>query len=1263
MLIDKCIKSNFLIIAPDTLLSDAIAVAKQAQKTQPAKSIALSGQNQLDCILVGTAEKLIGIITKGDVLKAVANGVNLTNTRVDAVMTQPVITMTRSQCQDIQSVLYFLQQHSVSYIPILDAHQKLIGVIDSYSLIQSATALEINSISSKSVQDFSPCHLGNFTTETARTVGQDKRRAIRVKQENQSLQRQSAARLDQTAKQFRILAQKAPVGIFETDIQGNCLFVNSRWQKMTGLSTSEALGNGWTKALHPDDYQKVFNRWNECILNGQEFAMKYRFKTPNNKVVWVSGSAVANYHNGEVVGYLGTVTDITEQQIALKKRQQTEIQLKQERDFSNAIINTVSALVAVLDRQGTIVSFNHTCEQVTGYSFAEVIGQKIWELLIPPEEKAVVTAVFEQLLKGQVPNQCENSWLAKDGSRHLISWSNTALFDTQGKVEFIIATGIDISEQHRVWNQLEQQYRQTKLLAEITRKIRMSIELDKILQTAVTEVQHLLACDRVLIFEVRSNHTALPISEAILPDLPPMLGYELTDPLLVGQYLDRYHQGKSLAIDNLATASISLDIKRLLKQFEIKAKLVVPILSQQELKGLLVVHQCHNPRQWQEWEIQLLNQLADQIGVALSQAQLLDNLEELVSQRTNELTVTNQLLQTEIAERKQTEVTLKENQQKLAGILDNADEAIISIDEQQQIQLFNQGAQQIFGYQAQEIIGQPLDILLPTVFRQIHRQHIERFSKSVEQSRRMLERSNHVYGRRKNGEEFPAEASVAKLQTKEGMLFTVMLKDITESKQAQEKLQASKSLLAKAEKIAKIGIWEYDHQTKRRSWSEEIYQILGFKSDRPMPSCQEILARIHPDDRLLVKQTLRQGHQEGKAWQFNYRFLLPEGKVKYVESKGEPTVNRQGRVLKVLETIMDVSDRIQAEKSFQRSQEQLRLITDALPVLIAYIDAQQCYRYNNRTYETWFGRPRSSLLGVHIQELIGEDNYQKILPYIKTALLGKTVTFENQLTTPRGNSYWINATYIPDFDSKGKVKGFFSMIEDITDRKAIEQMKSEFISIASHEMRTPLTSIHGVIKLLDAGRLGELSKSGQQMTDMALRNSDRLIRLVNDILDLERMESGRDKIEKQRCDSAELIKQATDTLQSMADEQQIILETSSSSIELYADRDRIAQTLINLISNAIKFSDAGSTVWITSQKKGEQVLFAVKDQGRGIPQDKLETIFERFQQVDASDARKKGGTGLGLAICRHIVEQHQGKIWVESVCSKGSTFFFVLPQQ
>ena len=244
---------------------------------------------------------------------------------------------------------------------------------------------------------------------------------------------------------------------------------------------------------------------------------------------------------------------------------------------------------------------------------------------------------------------------------------------------------------------------------------------------------------------------------------------------------------------------------------------------------------------------------------------------------------------------------------------------------------------------------------------------------------------------------------------------------------------------------------------------------------------------------------------------------------------------------------------------------------------------------------------------------------------------------------------------------QGEVRGTMSIGLDITERYAIEKIKGEFISIASHEMRTPLTSIHGVIQLLEAERLGSLSAKGKEMIKIANKNTNRLICLLNDVLDLERMESQKEYIARQCCNSAELITQAIETVSYMAQEHQVVIETNSKSIELWVDPDRILQTLTNLISNAIKFSNVGDTVWIKAQQQNKEVLFSVKDQGRGIPTDQLENIFKRFHQVDASDSRKKGGTGLGLAICRSIVEKHGGKIWVESVFGQGSSFYFKLP--
>ena len=246
-------------------------------------------------------------------------------------------------------------------------------------------------------------------------------------------------------------------------------------------------------------------------------------------------------------------------------------------------------------------------------------------------------------------------------------------------------------------------------------------------------------------------------------------------------------------------------------------------------------------------------------------------------------------------------------------------------------------------------------------------------------------------------------------------------------------------------------------------------------------------------------------------------------------------------------------------------------------------------------------------------------------------------------------------------DDRSGPSGVVCTFADITHRLEVDRLKSEFVSVVSHELRTPLTSIRGALGLLAGGMLGGLPERPQRMLDIAVTNTDRLVRLISDILDIERIESGRVSLATQQSNAADLIEQSVEVMQAMADKADVRLEADPCSASLWVDPDRIIQTLTNLISNAIKFATPGTCVRVGAALEGGDVSFSVADRGRGIPAEKLESIFGRFQQVDASDSRDKGGTGLGLAICKSIVEQHGGRITVQSVLGEGSTFSFTLP--
>ncbi len=229
--------------------------------------------------------------------------------------------------------------------------------------------------------------------------------------------------------------------------------------------------------------------------------------------------------------------------------------------------------------------------------------------------------------------------------------------------------------------------------------------------------------------------------------------------------------------------------------------------------------------------------------------------------------------------------------------------------------------------------------------------------------------------------------------------------------------------------------------------------------------------------------------------------------------------------------------------------------------------------------------------------------------------------------------------------------------------KKLDRIKSNFLNITSHELRTPIAAIKGYIEILLMKTLGPITQEQQRGMEVALRNANRLDHLIQDILDVSRLESGTMKFIPEKTDIEKMIQDATETLQSSATMKQITItrETEQSMPELMVDSERIKQVLINLLNNAIKFSPESSTIFVRARKDHDDILFEVQDFGRGIPINKQNKIFEIFYQVDSGMDRKFGGVGLGLAISRGIVLSHGGNIWVESEPDKGSTFRFTLP--
>jgi PAS domain S-box-containing protein len=359
-----------------------------------------------------------------------------------------------------------------------------------------------------------------------------------------------------------------------------------------------------------------------------------------------------------------------------------------------------------------------------------------------------------------------------------------------------------------------------------------------------------------------------------------------------------------------------------------------------------------------------------------------------------------------------------------------------------------------------------------------------------------------------------------------------------------------------------------------------------------------------------------------------------------------------------------IRSRQRIERALTVERNFVSAVLDTMSALVLVLDtAGRIVRFN-RACEEVSGYAFAELAGrTFPQELFLPEERERALDLLQHARSGPLRDArELHWISREGIKRCIAWTTTTLSDGIGDINFIIMTGVDVTEQRRLDRMKDEFISTVSHELRTPLTSLRAALGLIAGGALDQQPVKSMQMMGVATGNCDRLVRLVNDILDFERMGAGRLPMQFAEVDAGEILRRASDLHRPSAEKAKIGLRIEAAPLTLWVDEDRILQTLGNLIGNAIKFSPPGSEVLLRARPFHENgAALSVEDQGRGIPAEKLEVIFERFQQVDASDSRDMGGAGLGLAICRNIVRQHGGRIWAESVVGRGSRFHFTLP--
>jgi PAS domain S-box-containing protein len=365
---------------------------------------------------------------------------------------------------------------------------------------------------------------------------------------------------------------------------------------------------------------------------------------------------------------------------------------------------------------------------------------------------------------------------------------------------------------------------------------------------------------------------------------------------------------------------------------------------------------------------------------------------------------------------------------------------------------------------------------------------------------------------------------------------------------------------------------------------------------------------------------------------------------------------------------MDVTEQYQAEEALHLLTRQRELILESVGDGIYGIDLDGRVTFVNQAAARALGYAPEELTGRDMHEIIHHSHldgtpYSKAnSPILQGLRRCETLRMTDEVFWRHdGSMIPVEYTATPLIEN-GQISGMVVAFQDVSDRRRLERMKDEFISTVSHELRTPLTSLRASLGLIASGSLDKRPEKQRQMIEIAIGNCDRLVRLVNDILDFESGEKGRLPLKRERVEPVDMLRRAADVAHVEAAQTHIGFRFETEPAPVWADEERILQVLNELVSNALKFSPPETVIRLAAHPFGvSEVCFTVEDQGRGIAAEKLERVFERFQQGDASDSRALGGTGLGLALCRSIVEQHGGRIWAESTPGQGSRFHFTLP--
>jgi PAS domain S-box-containing protein len=586
-------------------------------------------------------------------------------------------------------------------------------------------------------------------------------------------------------------------------------------------------------------------------------------------------------------------------------------------------------------------------------------------------------------------------------------------------------------------------------------------------------------------------------------------------------------------------------------------------------------------------------------------------------------------------------------QARLHSVLDVIADGIVLIDAQGRVQAMNAAAMALFGHAWADVQGQHVAMLMP-----------DRFADGPVTAP-ASESAQEVSGRRPDGTRFPLMLTLREAHIDGVRVFNGVVRGMPARQQAEGMLDHFSAIV----NSSSDAIMSRDLDGLVTSWNPAAERLFGY-SEQEMRG--QSVDRLTPGEAMgreaeamsRIARGLSVGHFETSRIKKNGTYFP-------VSCTLSPIRNADGRVIGAATIIRDVTDIKRQQAALKNSEETMRAAMEHAPIGMALVSHGGRWLRVNQALCDLLGYEREVLQLNDFQSITHPDDLAGELALIDQALDGEIRKYqlEKRFFHSSGRVVWVQLSMSLVLQDNAILPYFIAQINDITARREMERMKSEFVSIVSHELRTPLTSIRGSLGLIKGAMADEVSERARRLIDIAHSNCERLIVLINDILDIDKIASGQMRFEKDEVAMAPIVAQAVEGIQAYAEQfgVQVRVRRSDASLAAVVDTGRLMQVLANFLSNAVKFSPRGGMVEVDLTRYRNHVRIAVTDHGPGIAEDFKPHIFGKFMQADSTVTRAKGGTGLGLHIGKQIVEHMGGQVGFDSVLGWGATFWLTLP--